>query len=94
MSLALSRISRRMLILLALILIAGMAESAMAKGKITRDQAVERVRSQMNGRVISAETRNWEGREVHNIRILSDDGRVKRIRIDSETGRQIEKRRR
>ena len=51
------------------------------------DQAVEEARSRFPGRVLSAETQRQGGRESHSIRILTDDGRVKRLRIDAESGR-------
>ncbi len=51
------------------------------------DQAVEEARGRFPGRVLSAETQRQGGRESHSIRILTDDGRVKRLRIDAESGR-------
>ena len=39
------------------------------------------------GRVLSAETDRRGGRESHKIRILTRDGRVKRLRMDAESGR-------
>jgi uncharacterized membrane protein YkoI len=53
------------------------------------DSAVSNARKRTGGRVLSAETKNKEGREVHYIRILSDDGKVQRLRIDSRTGRPV-----
>lgn len=46
--------------------------------------AVEQVRRQYNGRIVSAETRVSGNREVHYIKVLTDDGKVKTVRI---TGR-------
>lgn len=51
------------------------------------DQAVEEARDRYPGRVLSAETRNRGGKESHKIRILTDDGRVKRLNVDAESGR-------
>lgn len=51
------------------------------------DQAVEEARGRFPGKVLSAETQRQGGRESHSIRILTDDGRVKRLRIDAESGR-------
>lgn len=51
------------------------------------DEAVSDARDRYNGRVLSAETRNRGGRESHNIRILTNDGKVKRLQIDAESGR-------
>lgn len=53
------------------------------------DSAVSNARKRTGGRVVSAETKNKDGREVHFIRILSDDGKVQRLRVDARTGRPI-----
>ena len=58
------------------------------------DSAVARARRRTGGRVLSAETRLQQGREVHVIRILTDDGKVRRIREDAHTGRPVERDRR
>ena len=44
-------------------------------------EAVERVRRQYNGRIVSAETRVRGSREVHVIKVLTDDGKVKTVQI-------------
>ena len=81
-------ISRWTALILLFVLVLTLGEG-FAKGRISRDEAVESVRDRMGGRVISAETQEWDGRQIYNIRLLSKDGRVKRIRIDSQTGRQL-----
>jgi len=58
------------------------------------DDSVSQIRGTTGGRVLSAETRSIDGREVHYIRILSRDGKVSRFRLDAETGRQIPKKKR
>jgi uncharacterized membrane protein YkoI len=58
------------------------------------DGAVSRWRERIGGRVLSAETRKDDGRSIHHIRIITDQGRVRRLRIDADTGRIIEPRRR
>ena len=50
------------------------------------ENAVSRVRDRTGGRVLSAETRVLDGRRTHVIRILTDDGRVRRLREDAENG--------
>jgi hypothetical protein len=42
---------------------------------------VERVRRQYNGRIVSAETRVSGNREVHYIKVLTDDGKVKTVTV-------------
>ena len=50
------------------------------------DDAVSRVRRQSEGRVLSAETVRKNNREEHRVRVITDDGRVRRYRMDAETG--------
>jgi hypothetical protein len=45
------------------------------------NEAVERVRRQYNGRIVSAETRVSGNRDVHHIKVLTQDGKVKTVTI-------------
>ncbi len=45
------------------------------------NSAVSRIRKQTGGRVLSAETREENGQQVHYIRVLTQNGKVKNIRI-------------
>jgi hypothetical protein len=45
------------------------------------NEAVERVRRQYNGRIVSAETRVSGNREVHYIKVLTSDGKVKTVPV-------------
>jgi hypothetical protein len=47
----------------------------------TLSQAVEQVRTQTGGRILSAETKVQGNREVHHIKVLSKDGKVKTHKI-------------
>lgn len=84
--------SRPMLkmLLLSLLLI----PTVCAGGDISLDQAVEQAKERVNGRVISAETRDRDGRQIHNIRILTKEGKVRRLRINADGGRRQNGRRR
>lgn len=44
-------------------------------------EAVEMVRRQYRGRILSAETHVSGNREVHVIKVLTEDGKVKTVRI-------------
>jgi uncharacterized iron-regulated membrane protein len=57
-----------------------------SNGGISQDEAVQRARQRYNGKVLSAETIRDNGRKVYRIKILTPDGRVKRIRIDAHSG--------
>ena len=74
------------LLLLTAILL---STSALAHGdrRKSLDEAVSEARDRYPGRVLSAETERRGGRESYSIRILTDDGRVKRLRVDPESGR-------
>ena len=47
----------------------------------TLSQAVEQVRTQTGGRILSAETKVQGNREVHHIKVLTKDGKVKTHKI-------------
>ena len=53
----------------------------MQSNGVTLSQAVEQVRSQYNGRIVSAETKVNGNREVHVIKVLMQDGKVKTVRV-------------
>ena len=53
---------------------------AQSSGK-SLSEAVEQVRRQTGGRILSAETRVEGGREVHHIKVLTDDGKVKTHKV-------------
>ncbi|CAN5305143.1 hypothetical protein BH24PSE2_BH24PSE2_10450 [soil metagenome] len=54
--------------------------------RISLDQAVSMVLGRYGGKVISAETRSRNGRVIHQIKLLTDDGRVRTVRVDGRTG--------
>lgn len=58
-----------------------------ADRRTSLDDAVSEARGRHPGRVLSAETDRRGGRDSHKIRILTQDGRVKRLRMDAESGR-------
>ena len=51
------------------------------KGGVTLSQAVEQVRRQYNGQIVSAETRVSGNQETHIIKVLTQDGKVKTVRV-------------
>lgn len=78
--------TRVSLVLLVGLLISGLA-AAHGDRRKSLDEAVSEARDRYNGRVLSAETDRRGGRESYNIRILTDEGRVKRLQVDPESGR-------
>jgi hypothetical protein len=55
-------------------------------GGISLAQATSMAQSRYQGRVVRAETVQMGDRIVHEIRILDDDGRVRTVRVDAQTG--------
>jgi uncharacterized membrane protein YkoI len=77
-------------LLLGLTLLCLVPQTFAARSGTSLDDAVSEMRRQHDGRVISAETlRRRDGRSVHNIRILTPDGRVRRYQVDAESGRRV-----
>lgn len=80
------------IVILLLSLSDAMAERGPRRGvaksdNYSLDSAVSKARKRSEGgRVVRAETGERDGRRIHNIRIYKD-GRVKRYRMDAETGR-------
>jgi uncharacterized membrane protein YkoI len=62
----------------------GRIQTAQNNGMSLSD-AVEQVRRQTDGRIISAETRTSNGREVHYIKVLTKDGKVKTHKVQGRT---------
>ena len=51
-------------------------------GGMSLSQAIESVRRRTGGKVVSAETRVKNGREVHHIKVLTKDGKVKTHKVN------------
>jgi uncharacterized iron-regulated membrane protein len=78
---------RRIRPLLIGLLLCALASGASGDRRTSLEQAVNEARDRYPGRVLSAETERRSGRESHRIRILTNDGRVKRLEMDAESGR-------
>ncbi|MDA0707175.1 MAG: hypothetical protein O2907_06435 [Proteobacteria bacterium] len=55
---------------------------------MTLSEAVESVRQRTDGRIVSAETETRNGNEVHHIKVLTKDGKVKTYTVQ---GRKSER---
>ncbi|MGM0594269.1 MAG: PepSY domain-containing protein [Pseudomonadota bacterium] len=53
-------------------------------GGLSLDQAVAQVRRETGGRILSAETVGKGGRQVHRIKVLTDDNKVRIITIPAD----------
>ena len=65
----------------------GQAFRVVQNDGMTLSEAVESVRRSTDGRIVSAETKTKGGREVHHIKVLTKDGKVKTHKI---SGRKID----
>ena len=61
-------------------------EHRIAPTGISLDEAVQRAQSRYGAKAVKAETVYNGGRRVHQIRLLSPDGKVWMVRVDAETG--------
>lgn len=84
---------KQTLLTLLLSLLLALPAAAGPDRRKSLDEAVSEARDRYNGRVLSAETQRNNGRESHRIRILTNEGRVKRLNIDAESGRYERRRR-
>ena len=55
--------------------------AAQKGGGKTLSEAVEQVRRQTNGRILSAQTKVSGNREVHHIKVLTKDGKVRTVKV-------------
>ena len=56
---------------------------------VSLDRAVADIRSRERGRVLSADSVQRGGRDVHRIKILTEKGRVRNVYMDPQTGKII-----
>jgi uncharacterized membrane protein YkoI len=56
------------------------------RGRLSLSQATAIAQSRFQGRVVRAEAVQQGNRVIYEIRILGNDGRVRTVRVDSETG--------
>ena len=59
-------------------------EASQGNGGMTLSEAVEQVRRQTGGRILSAETKVQGNREVHHIKVLTKDGKVQTHKVQGK----------
>jgi uncharacterized membrane protein YkoI len=59
-------------------------EVSQGSGGKSLSEAVEQVRRQTGGRILSAETKVQGGREVHHIKVLTKDGKVQTHKVQGK----------
>lgn len=65
------------------------ASEVLLLAELSLDQAVKKVVK--GNRLLDAETKSIDDRKVHVIKVLTEDGRVKKHKIDAETGQSLGK---
>jgi len=55
-------------------------------GGISLDQAVDMAQRRFRAKAVKAQTVESEGRRVHQIRLLSAEGKVWTVRVDAQSG--------
>ena len=53
---------------------------------VSLDTAVDRVRKRTGARVLSADTVRRDGKRIHEVKFLTEKGRVRRLRVDGQSG--------
>lgn len=59
------------------------------KDEVSLSQAIERARKSFPGRLLHGETQRRGTKRVHIVVIMNDDGLVKTLRYDADTGRRV-----
>jgi uncharacterized membrane protein YkoI len=59
----------------------------LAEAGMSLDAAAAMVRQKFGGKVIDAKTINNRGRQIHVIKLLSDQGRVTTVKVDAQSGK-------
>ncbi|MDQ7091329.1 MAG: hypothetical protein Q9M50_11975 [Methylococcales bacterium] len=77
-----------LLILFSAISFAKTQEEAAAP--ITLDEATKKITEDTQNKVLNAETKTVENKEIHIIKILTEKGRIQHIQIDAETGENLD----
>ena len=58
-----------------------------AEERVSLDEAIRKVRSRYGDvTILNARTKKRNGSRVHNIKFLTDSGRVRTVRVDADSG--------
>ncbi len=66
------------------------SESDLILAALSKDAAAEIIREKQNGRILEIKSKDENGKTVHVIKILTHDDRIKKYRIDAETGKVLD----
>lgn len=65
-------------------------ESDLILAALSKDAAAEIIREKQNGRILEIKSKEANGKTVHVIKILTHDDRIKKYRVDAETGKILD----
>ncbi len=66
------------------------AGQEIALSLLSLDEATKQVIEESKSKVLGAKTEKLDGKNVHVIKILTEDGRVQYLNVDPETGKIIQ----
>jgi len=70
-----------LVLMVAPTILANTGDIVLAQQQVTLDQAVKQVKKNKQGKVLAAETKKIGATPVHVIKVLTNDGHVKKIHI-------------
>lgn len=53
------------------------------------DEATKAVLKKIKGKVLAAKSETIDGKTIHIIKVITDEGRVQHFKVDAETGRLL-----
>ncbi len=62
------------------------AGSDVAFSILSIDQATQKIIEELKTKVLGAKTESIDGKVVHVIKVLTEDGRVQHLKVDAESG--------
>lgn len=79
----------KVLVLYLLVVSSGFAQNDDLLSYVSLDEAVKQIIEGTYDKILGAQTELIDGKEVHVIKVLTPDGRVRYYRIDAETGQLV-----
>lgn len=67
----------------------GIREPARATPNTSLDRIIEQIKRRYQATVVRVDHAKLNGRAIYVLRLLFDDGEVRHVRVDAETGREI-----
>lgn len=62
---------------------------ASAEELVSLDDATKKIIAESGSKVLGAKTESIDGKTMHVIKVLTEDGRVQHLKVDASTGKTI-----